>query len=421
MNKNKYALILGMSLTAVTHAEVTLSPMVGYHFFDRGDSEYIELDDAPEFSIALGNRITPHIGLELRYGYARPESKYVIPQQSYDYHALTADAYYRFLINERFQPYILAGAGMNSLRGGVGGANGNGGNDLGNQFSNANPMPGQTMGHQADCEYSAIINGQPVTVDNCQSSAFARNRNRRYNHFMTNFGLGAFYDLNQNWALRGEVRGTQDYSRSAFDFLAALGLTYKFAPKDAAPEPIDGDDDQDGVLNSRDKCPGTPINVMVDNDGCPLTTIENLTRRLNVYFDVDKSYVKPIYYTEIEQVADLLRQHPESTVEIQGHTDSTASDAYNMALSERRAQAIANILISQFAINPSRVTWRGYGESQPIADNNTVDGRALNRRSIAATNIKVRVVMTKDGTNMPTTMQNNAPNVVTPQPVSAVQ
>lgn len=158
---------------------------------------------------------------------------------------------------------------------------------------------------------------------------------------------------------------------------------------------IDGDDDQDGVLNSRDKCPGTPTNVMVDEDGCPVTTVENLSKVLNVLFDVNQSYVKPSYYSEIEDVAKLLREYPDARVEIQGHTDSTASEIYNQSLSERRAQAIANILVNNFNISSDRVTSKGYGESQPIADNNTFEGRALNRRTIAVTTIKVRVIVTK--------------------------
>lgn len=394
MKLKKIALVLGVSMAAVTHAEVTLSPMLSYHFFDQGDD--VELDDAPEVSLGLGYRITPNIGLELRYGYANPDSVNVIPSTSYDYHSLTAESYYRFFPEQKFQPYLLAGIGVNHLRGGEV-------NIINNSSSNSsNSGDLNASAISSNCEYSAIVNGQPIAVDNCNKNSLITNTNTNTNTKINETNLigtlagGAFYSITDTLALRGEVRVTQDFNRSAFDVLTGVGLTYSFVSKKSpAIMSIDGDDDQDGVLNSRDKCPGTPTNVMVDEDGCPVTTVENLSKVLNVLFDVNQSYVKPSYYSEIEDVAKLLREYPDARVEIQGHTDSTASEIYNQSLSERRAQAIANILVNNFNISSDRVTSKGYGESQPIADNNTFEGRALNRRTIAVTTIKVRVIVTK--------------------------
>ncbi|WP_180044439.1 OmpA family protein [Acinetobacter sp. YH16039] len=391
MKLRKIALVLGVSMAAVTHAEVTLSPMLSYHFFDQGDD--VELDDAPEVSLGLGYRITPNLGVELRYGYANPDSVNVIPSTSYDYHSLTAESYYRFFPEQRFQPYLLAGVGVNHLRGGkiVNIMNASNNNSINSGNLNASA-------ESSNCEYSEIVNGQPIAVDNCDKNSTNTNTNTNTSetNFIGTLAGGAFYSMTDTLALRGEVRVTQDFNRSAFDVLTGVGLTYSFIPKKSpAIMSIDGDDDQDGVLNSRDKCPGTPTNVMVDEDGCPVTTVENLSKVLNVLFDVNQSYVKPIYYSEIEDVAKLLREYPDARVEIQGHTDSTASEIYNQSLSERRAQAIANILVNNFNISSDRVTSKGYGESQPIADNNTFEGRALNRRTVALTTIKVRVIVTK--------------------------
>lgn len=391
MKLKKIALVLGVSMAAVTHAEVTLSPMLSYHFFDQGDD--VELDDAPEVSLGLGYRITPNLGVELRYGYANPDSVNVIPSTSYDYHSLTAESYYRFFPEQRFQPYLLAGVGVNHLRGGkiVNIMNASNNNSINSGNLNASA-------ESSNCEYSEIVNGQPIAVDNCDKNSTNTNTNTNTSetNFIGTLAGGAFYSMTDTLALRGEVRVTQDFNRSAFDVLTGVGLTYSFIPKKSpAIMSIDGDDDQDGVLNSRDKCPGTPTNVMVDEDGCPVTTVENLSKVLNVLFDVNQSYVKPIYYSEIEDVAKLLREYPDARVEIQGHTDSTASEIYNQSLSERRAQAIANILVNNFNISSDRVTSKGYGESQPIADNNTFEGRALNRRTVALTTIKVRVIVTK--------------------------
>ena len=393
MKFSKLALVIGMSTAAVTHAEITASPMIGYHFFDRGDAEYIQLDDAPEVSMALGYRLNPHIGLEVRYGFSSPESINVIPKNSYTNHSLSGDAYYRFNPEGRFQPYVLTGLGINAVRG----------SGATNTITtvNANGVFSQTdlnglTAQQAECEYSAIVNGKLIAVDNCDNLIFAKNRKRNFTNVVVNVGAGSFFELNDNWAMRGEVRATADLNRGSVDSYAGLGLTYSFLP---AKPVVDGDDDQDGVLNSIDQCPNTPTNLMVDNKGCPLSTVEYLTKRMNVYFDSDQWQVKSQYFGEIEQVAKLLRQHPEATVEIQGHTDSTASDSYNLNLSERRAQAIANVLVNEYGISQNRVSWKGYGESKPIADNATEQGRALNRRSIAKTSIKVRVAVTKPSIN----------------------
>lgn len=385
MKLKNIALLMGLSMSAFSHAEVTFSPMLNYHFFDEVDD--VQLDDALGVSLGLGYRFTPNIGAELRYGYANPDSENVIPSVSYDYHSLTAEGYYRFFPEQKFQPYLLAGIGVNHL-------SSEGISKVSNSSSNSESsiLPGSISAIESSCEYSLIKDGQPIAVDNCEKNGLKSNET----NFIGTLAGGAFYSVTDSLALRSEVRVTQDFSNSTFDLLAGVGLTYSFLPrKTAAVMPVDGDDDQDGVLNSRDKCPGTPINIVVDEDGCPQTTVENLSKVLNVLFDVNQSHVKPMYFSEIEEVAKLLREYPDARVEIQGHTDSTASEAYNQSLSERRAQAIRNILVNHFNIGADRVTSKGYGESQPIADNNTLEGRALNRRTVALTTIKVRVLVTK--------------------------
>jgi len=369
MKLTKLALVTGMSLAACyAHAEVTLSPMIGYHFFDNGSDE-AALDDATEVSIALGFRTTPHVGYELRYGVANPQ--YASPISGKQrYKALTADAYYRWHPYEDFQPYVLAGIGMASHKGN------------GNEFSQLNNPLAVNQ-----CEFSGIVNGNPVAVDKkCPNG----------NNFLVNGAVGAFVNVTENLALRGELRAIHEFDRGNIDFLASVGALYSFGVAKPDPAPVvDGDDDQDGVLNSRDKCPGTPRNLVVDETGCPLTRTETISRELHVLFDTDKDFVKQPFYGEIEGVAQLMREHPKATVEIQGHTDSSGSALKNEGLSQRRAQAVANILVNKYGIERSRVSAKGYGSSQPVADNATVEGRAKNRRTVAATSIQVRVMITK--------------------------
>lgn len=104
---------------------------------------------------------------------------------------------------------------------------------------------------------------------------------------------------------------------------------------------------------------------------------------LRVLFDNDKSYVKPHYYSEIERVAQFMQRHPEVTATIEGHTDSNASDMYNVKLSQRRVDAVKKILIETYGVSANRLNSIGYGESRPIATNATAEGRQQNRRVVA--------------------------------------
>jgi OOP family OmpA-OmpF porin len=134
------------------------------------------------------------------------------------------------------------------------------------------------------------------------------------------------------------------------------------------------DSDADGVADQKDKCPGTPAGLMVDKNGCPIS----LT--LAIEFDVDKSDIKPRYHGELKRGADFIRKYAASRILIAGHTDSTASDAYNLALSRRRAESVRNYLIANFGIKAGRLEAKGYGETFPIADNASAEGRQRNRR-----------------------------------------
>jgi OOP family OmpA-OmpF porin len=151
------------------------------------------------------------------------------------------------------------------------------------------------------------------------------------------------------------------------------------AQEEAAPTPVpvDGDDDNDGVPNSRDKCPNTRAGATVDADGCEI--VENLTINLVVEeFDFDSAVLKPQMKSALEDFANKVKASPgHETVTVIGHTDSTGPEAYNMGLSERRAKAAAAYLES---LGIDSITTEGRGESQPIADNKTREGRAQNRR-----------------------------------------
>lgn len=135
--------------------------------------------------------------------------------------------------------------------------------------------------------------------------------------------------------------------------------------------PIDGDDDQDGVPNSKDKCPKTPRGATVNQVGCWI--IEGIK------FDFDKSNIKPQYFPKLNHVIDVIRNNPGLTIEIQGHTDNYGTAAYNLPLSERRAKSVKDYLSTRIG-NNATLTSKGYGLSKPVDTNATSAGRANNRR-----------------------------------------
>ncbi len=143
------------------------------------------------------------------------------------------------------------------------------------------------------------------------------------------------------------------------------------------------DSDGDGVYDYQDACPGTPAGAKVDEKGCQVQEAEKVVIDMRLNFDSNKYAIKPEMVSEIAKVAEFLRQFPNVSAEIQGHTDSVGSSSYNQGLSERRANSVVNYLSSNFGIDASRLSGVGYGEDRPIADNATAEGRALNRRAEA--------------------------------------
>jgi OOP family OmpA-OmpF porin len=108
-----------------------------------------------------------------------------------------------------------------------------------------------------------------------------------------------------------------------------------------------------------------------------------VTIELHVEFDLNKATVKDAFKADIQNVADFMKQYPETEVLLEGHTCSLGTAEYNMALSKKRAKAVQNCLVKNFGIAPERVKTRGAGETEPIADNATEEGRVKNRRVMA--------------------------------------
>lgn len=237
---------------------------------------------------------------------------------------------------------------------------------------------------------------------------------------MATIGGGIQYNMSDRLAVRGEIAARYDHDNNTENNLAqalgyhiqrhsgftdgivSVGLVYSFghaeamaaAPAAAAPPPAADchtmDSDHDGVNDCDDKCPNTPAGTIVGPDGCPQKVVIDL-RGVNFKFDrpkkgehnIDPTLQVPTSDSVaiLDQAIDALKRYPDIKVELDGHTDSVGTDAYNQKLSERRAQIVDDYLIAH-GIDSSRISAvKGFGESQPIDTNATKEGRARNRRT----------------------------------------
>ena len=183
-----------------------------------------------------------------------------------------------------------------------------------------------------------------------------------------NAGVGAFWRLNDALSLRTEARGTYNFDEQFWNYTALAGLNVVLGGhlKPAAPAPV--------VVEP------VPTPVPVEQ---PKEIVEDLSMELRVFFDTNKSNIKDQYKPEIAKVAEKLVEYPNATARIEGHTDSTGPRALNERLSVARAESVKSALVNEFNVNPTRLSTAGFAWDQPIADNNTKEGRAMNRRVFA--------------------------------------
>jgi len=142
-----------------------------------------------------------------------------------------------------------------------------------------------------------------------------------------------------------------------------------------------GDEDNDGVTNNLDDCPKTP--GPVENNGCPIIE-EEVAEKLdiafkNLEFESGRATIKVSSYVSMDELAKVMIDNPEIQLLVEGHTDNIGNDSSNQILSENRAEAVKTLLIAK-GIAGNRVKTFGFGESKPVASNDTAEGRQANRR-----------------------------------------
>lgn len=329
------AMLLSAQSAIAAEGDWYINPMLGYQWFD-GDRN---LDDESLLGIGAEYHYSDRWAVELKYLHSSPDGD---GGEDADLDQLMLEYMYLFKRQYNFQPYLAAGVGHADF-------------DY------------DTSGSDKDTQLSA--------------------------------GVGMRYWFSERWSAKTDLRALHGINDGDNDQLLTLAISYKFGsttktqskpePAAATPPPAPTDSDGDGVMDSADKCPDTPAGAAVDGDGCAekLTQTESISLQINFASNSDE--VRPSYYSEIEKIAIFMHKYVTVSGTIEGHTDDTGKADYNKSLSQRRANAVRQVLIERFDIDASRLDAVGFGEERPIADNTTAEGRQENRRVVAVFNAEV--------------------------------
>ena len=170
--------------------------------------------------------------------------------------------------------------------------------------------------------------------------------------------------------------------------ILSLNVTFANDGMDYIPTPTANqiadlqDADDDGVINARDLCTGTPIAAEVDNDGCETYVNKKEQYQLKILFDNDSSRIKSVFQRKGTELAAFLNKYPETSIEIQGYASKVGDTKYNYDLARRRAENVRNLLIEK-GIDSQRLKIVSYGDTHLAALGLDEVSHALNRRVTA--------------------------------------
>ena len=345
----------------------TISPMVGYTYFDDG------VDDDTHWSLGLGYQFDNPWAVEFVYSDMSADLEPNVG--NVDFSRWHVDGLYHFNQGNAARPYLSFG--------------------LGKADYNINPGPeddGSLLNLGVGVKWAFAEN----TSLRGEVKAFNGSDDIDFVNYAVSFGIHHVFGAAKAATAMSKpapvAAAPMDSDKDGImDDMDRCADTPSGAPIDGRGCPLDTD--KDGVYDYMDACAGTTDRrASIDSKGCYVTLSEEVTVELNVTFDNDSSAAKPEHRAEVKDVYDFMVQYPLSQVTIEGHTDSRGSADYNRDLSQRRADTVASILINDFGIAATRVTAIGYGEERPIASNETAMGRQENRRVVGVVSAKVETV-----------------------------
>jgi OmpA-OmpF porin, OOP family len=356
-----------LSLVATAHADnasgFTITPSIGYTLFDNE----MRIENTEHAALGLGYQFSSPWGVELTYKKASTDT--VNSGTSVDLEEIRLDAIYNFARDGQVQPFVLIGGGTQDW------------STYNVDFENSMVNLGGGLKYWVN-DFASVFTDMRIIqdIDN-EDTSYA-------------VGLGLSFFLGGSApAAKPVVTSPADSDRDGvIDSQDRCPGTAPGAKVDAYGCDLVSDDDQDGVVNASDDCPDTSAGAKVDAKGCYIVITENKEITLKIEFETASYVIKPGAYSDVQAVAQFMKEYPLTDVNIEGHTDDAGSEAYNQTLSQNRANAVAQLLIDQYGVAASRVTATGYGEARPLVANDSAANRAQNRRVAAKITAQVQKV-----------------------------
>ncbi len=394
-------------LAEIVPGTFTLSPSVGAYVFDGEQN----IRNAPVYGVSLGYNYTERFGVEGAFKYVYTDMEESDNNvRAYVYHL---DGLYHFFPKKKLVPYLAAGIGALTLNDPSG--------------SDTNSLANYGAGFKFSLSRSLLLRGDVRHIIDLDDSLSNVSYTAGINYMfgareevkslpVDTDGDGVHDDLDKcpdtppgipvdsdGCPLDSDGDGVYDHKDKCPGTPAGITVNSEGCPEDSDRDGVYNymdkcpgtpagiavdksgcplDSDGDGVYDSLDRCPDTPRGIKVDSTGCPLPLEEKVSIDLNVQFDFDSAVVKSGYHNHIDQVVAFLKSYPDINAVVEGHTCNIGTEEYNMNLSRRRARSVMKHMIDS-GIDPGRLSAVGYGESRPIADNSSRQGRERNRRVTA--------------------------------------